>query len=178
VEKAKKINMEGYMSTIQTLVVAVLGGLIGLRLRIPAGALIGSIVASAIYNIMSSKGYIPYNFRLVAQMVVGGYIGLSFSKSSLFQIKSSIMPLIIMVVGMFAFSILLGLFLHKVTDIDLATAMLGTAPGGIAEMSIIADSYGADVSIVASMHLIRIISIVIFLPTIIKKVLVFLLSHQ
>ncbi|MDP3386568.1 MAG: AbrB family transcriptional regulator [Eubacteriales bacterium] len=166
------------MNTVQTLVVAVLGGLIGLRLRIPAGALIGSIVASAIYNIMSSKGYIPYNFRLVAQMVVGGYIGLSFSRNSLSQVKSSLVPLIIMVVGMFAFSLLLGLFLYKVAGIDLATAMLGTAPGGIAEMSIIADSYGANVSIVASMHLIRIVSIVIFLPPIIRKVLVLLLDHQ
>lgn len=165
------------MSTVQTLFVAVLGGLIGLRLRIPAGALIGSIVASALYNILSSKGYIPYNFRLVAQMVVGGYIGLSFSRNSLFQIKSSILPLLLMVVGMFAFSILMGLFLHKVAGIDLATAMLGTAPGGIAEMSILADSYGADVSIVASMHLIRIVSIVIFLPPVIRKVLMLLLNH-
>lgn len=165
------------MNTILTLFVAVLGGLIGLRLRIPAGALIGSIVASAIFNIISSKGYIPYNFRLVAQMVVGGYIGLSFSRNSLFQIKSSIVPLIIMVVGMFTFSILMGLFLHKVAGIDLASAMLGTAPGGVTEMSILADSYGADVSIVASMHLIRIISIVIFLPPIIRKVLMLLLNH-
>ncbi|HBH12026.1 MAG TPA: AbrB family transcriptional regulator [Clostridiales bacterium] len=169
--------MEAYMNTVLTLFVAVLGGLIGLRLRIPAGSLIGSIVASALFNIISSKGFIPYNFRLVAQMVVGGYIGLSFSRSSLLQIKSTILPLIMMVVGMFVFSILMGLFLHKVAGIDLATAMLGTAPGGITEMSILADSYGADISIVASMHLIRIVSIVIFLPPIIRKILVLLLDH-
>lgn len=166
------------MNLVITLLVAFAGGLIGLRLRIPAGALIGSILASAIYNIVFSKGYIPLNFRLTAQMVVGGYIGLSFTRTSLLQMKNNIVPILIMVVGMFVFCIVLGLIIHKVTDIDLVTSMLGTAPGGLTEMAIIGDFLGADIALVATMHIIRISSIVLFLPTVISKVIQLLLKYQ
>lgn len=166
------------MNIILTLIAAVIGGFIGLRLRIPAGALIGSIIASAIFNIITAKGFLPLNFRLAAQMVVGGYIGLSFSRNSLIQIKENIVPLVIMVASLFVFSILLGLLLYKITNIDLITALLGSAPGGLTEMAIIADSYGADISTVATMHLIRIMSVVIFLPAIMRKIIAFFFANQ
>jgi len=165
------------MDVFQTLVVALVGGFIGYRLKIPAGAFIGAMVASALFNIAFARGYLPFNFRLVAQMVVGGYIGLNFSRESIVQIKSSLFPIIFMVIGLFLFSIVLGIIIHKVTDIDLITAMLGSSPGGLTEMSIIADSYGADISTVATMHLIRIMSVVLFLPTIMRKVIELFFSN-
>jgi membrane AbrB-like protein len=163
------------MNVFQTLIIAFIGGIIGMKLKLPGGAFLGAMAASAIFNIVSSKGAIPYNLRLVAQIIIGGYVGLSFTKDSILQMKEIIIPIIAMVMGLFLTSILLGLFLHKVTNIDLLTAMLGSSPGGLTEMSIIADSYGADVSKVAIMHLVRLVSVVSFLPMIVKKIISLLL---
>jgi|LGOV01.1.fsa_nt_gb membrane AbrB-like protein len=127
--------------------------------------------ASAIYNIFTANGYIPLEMRISGQIVIGAYIGLSFSKDSIGQIKELIGPIIVMVIGLFAASILLGLFISKVTGMDLVTSMLGSSPGGLTEMSIIADSYDADVSKVVIMHLTRLIGVVVILPILIRKVI-------
>jgi hypothetical protein len=159
------------MRIIYTLIAASLGGFIGYKLKLPAGTFIGAMVASAIYNIITAGGYIPIEMRLGAQVVIGAYIGLSFSRESLGQIRDMIGPIIVMVIGLFMASILLGLFVSKVTGVDLVTAMLGSSPGGLTEMSIIADSYDADVSKVVIMHLMRLIGVVVILPALIKKVI-------
>ncbi len=44
---------------LMTLLVGTAGGLVGMKTKIPAGALFGAMVATAIYNILSNKGYIP-----------------------------------------------------------------------------------------------------------------------
>jgi hypothetical protein len=159
------------MRIIYTLAAAALGGFVGLKLKLPAGAFIGAMFASAIYNIFTASGYIPYEMRIGAQIVIGAYIGLSFSRDSIGQIKEMIGPILVMVLGLFIASILLGLFVSKVTGIDLVTSMLGSSPGGLTEMSIIADSYEADVSKVVIMHLMRLIGVVVILPALIKKVI-------
>ncbi|SHJ15565.1 hypothetical protein SAMN02745751_01867 [Dethiosulfatibacter aminovorans DSM 17477] len=159
------------MRILYTLAAASIGGLIGLKLKLPAGAFIGAMFASALYNIILGSGYIPFEMRICAQIVIGAYIGLSFSKESIGQIRDMIGPIIVMVLGLFLASILLGLFVSKVTGVDLVTSMLGSSPGGLTEMSIIADSYDADVSKVVIMHLMRLIGVVVILPALIRKVI-------
>ena len=67
------------MNIISTLLIAAAGGLIGIRLKIPAGALIGAMLAVAAFKIGTGKGELPITFRLGAQIVVGGMIGLDLS---------------------------------------------------------------------------------------------------
>lgn len=159
------------MRVLYTLAAASVGGLIGFKLKLPAGTFIGAMFASAIYNIFTASGYIPVEMRLCAQVVIGAYIGLSFSRESMGQIRDMIGPIIVMVLGLFLATILLGIFVSKVTGVDLVTAMLGSSPGGLTEMSIIADSYNADVSKVVIMHLMRLIGVVVILPALIRKVI-------
>ena len=159
------------MNILITLVVAFVGGIIGYKLKIPAGAFIGAMVFAAIYNIITSNGSIPLSFRIAAQIVIGAYVGLNFNKDVIIELKTIILPVIVMVLGLFVACIILGVFISKVTGVDLITAMLGSSPGGLTEMTIIADSYQADTSKVAVMHLIRLVSVVTILPIVIKKVI-------
>ena len=50
-----------------TLLVAIIGGWVGIRFRVPAGAMIGSLVAVAIYNYFSQIGYMPPNLKIIGQ---------------------------------------------------------------------------------------------------------------
>ncbi|MBU5482889.1 AbrB family transcriptional regulator [Clostridium sp. MSJ-11] len=153
---------------IYTLVIALLGGYIGIKAKIPAGALVGAMISVAIYNIYTGKGDIPYNFKLLSQIVVGGMIGLNFTMDSVKQLKSLIFPAIILVVGLTLFSLILGFIIHKITGLDLITSLFSSAPGGITDMTLISEAYGADISKVALLHLMRLVTVITVMPIAIK----------
>ncbi|WP_315114684.1 AbrB family transcriptional regulator [uncultured Clostridium sp.] len=153
---------------IYTLLIALLGGYIGIKAKIPAGALVGAMVSVAIYNIYTGKGDIPYNFKLLSQIVVGGMIGLNFTMDSVKQLKSLILPAVILVLGLTVFSLILGFIIHKVTGVDLITSLFSSAPGGITDMTLISEAYGADISKVALLHLMRLVTVITVMPIAIK----------
>ncbi|WP_051542066.1 AbrB family transcriptional regulator [Clostridium lundense] len=153
---------------IYTLIIASIGGVLGIKLKIPAGALVGSMIAVAIYNIYGGKGAMPSNFKLGAQIVVGGMIGLNFTKESIYALKDIIFPAVILVIGLTLLSILLGFAIYKLTGLDLVTALFSSAPGGITDMTLISEAYGADISKVALLHLMRLLSVITILPFLIK----------
>ncbi len=151
-----------------TLIIAFIGGLIGIKLRIPAGALVGAMVLVAIYNIFNGKADIPANFRLVAQVIVGGLIGLNFTKESVYGLRDLIGPALVLAVGLVVSCVMLGFLISKLTGVDLITAMFSCAPGGIADMTLISEAYGANISKVALLHFVRLITVITILPLIIK----------
>ncbi|MFP3472832.1 AbrB family transcriptional regulator, partial [Micrococcus sp. SIMBA_144] len=54
------------------------------------------------------------------------------------------------------FSFLLAILLTKITSINLATAFLSTAPGGLAEMGVTATIVDADLAMISGYQLFRI----------------------
>lgn len=160
-----------------TLIVAAAGGLLGVKLKIPAGAMIGAMFSVALFNILSGKASIPVNFRLVAQMVVGGMIGLKFTKETIYQLKELIVPAIILVVGFMIFSVALGYLIYKVTGLELMTALFSTSPGGLTDMTLIADAYGAETPKIAVMHMMRLVSVITILPIVIKALTHYIKTH-
>lgn len=153
---------------IYTLIVAAIGGYVGIKLKIPAGAMIGAMVFVAIYNIKTSQGYIPRDFKLVAQVVVGAMLGLNFNMESILALKKLVLPSIVLVVGLTVFSLLLGILIHKITGLDLVTALFSSSPGGLTDMSLLSEAYGAQTHIVALMHLIRLTTVITIFPILIK----------
>ena len=99
---------------------------------------------------------------------------MNFNKNSLAQMKEVFLPALVSVAILLTVGIVVGYILHKVTGIDLITALLGTAPGGLADMTIIAASYGADTIVVASIHLIRLFSVIFLMPIIIRVISTFI----
>lgn len=153
---------------IYTLLVAGLGGFIGIKLKIPAGALVGAMASVAIYNIYTGQGSIPMNFKLIAQIVVGGMIGLNFTMDTVKGLKELLVPSLILVLGLTVFSIFLGFIIYKLTGLDLVTALFSCSPGGLADMTIISEAYGAETPKVALLHLMRLITVITILPWVIK----------
>ena len=64
------------MDTARTFAVGVLGGLLGHVLRLPAGALLGSLVAVAAWNVLSDgRATVPGWLRTPSRVLVGATIG-------------------------------------------------------------------------------------------------------
>lgn len=159
-----------------TLLVACAGGIVGMKLKIPAGAMIGAMIAVAAYHIWCGKGEIPANFKIAAQIIVGGMLGLNFSMDTLYGLKEMALPAIVMLIGLMVLSVILGIVVAKTTGMDLITALFSSAPGGITEMTLASEAYGADTPKVAILHLMRLISVITILPIVIKSVLKWMIS--
>lgn len=155
-----------------TLLVAAIGGYIGIRLKMPAGALVGAMLAVAISNLgFGFSGVIPTNFRTVAQIVVGGILGLSITRQTVAELRTIALPVAVLVFSMIGLSLVAGFILAKVTGWDMATAFFSSSPGGMTEMTLASMSFGADTPKVALLQLVRMISVISLMPLILKWVL-------
>lgn len=153
---------------VYTLIIGAIGGYLGIKLKIPAGALVGSMFLVAIYNIFTGHGHVPKNFKLIAQIVVGAMLGLNFTMDAILELKNLILPAIVLVLGLTIFSILLGILIYKFTGLDLTTALFSSSPGGLTDMTLISEEYGAKTHIVAILHLIRLTTVIAVFPIIIN----------
>ncbi len=154
-----------------TLLFAAIGGILGDKIKLPAGALIGAMVAVGAYNIFGNQAYMPPQFRLGIQILAGAMIGLQINQETLSGLKMLLVPALIMIVSVMAICFTAGFLMYKFTGLDLTTALFASAPGGMTEMSLAADSLGANAPQVALLQLIRLLSVIIILPFLVRFIL-------
>ncbi|PYZ95150.1 hypothetical protein CR194_06450 [Salipaludibacillus keqinensis] len=136
---------------------------------LPAGIMIIPLIMTAMMNIGPMQiPSIPTAIFLGAQLCVGASLGKSISIKDVkyagkFGIVYAGLALILIGVS-FGF----GYILYITTSMDLTTALLSTAPGGLVEMVLTASVVGADPAIVSSLQLTRIIFIILFVPAALK----------
>lgn len=153
-----------------TLLVAVGGGVIGIHTRMPAGALVGAMVAVALFNITGKTGVMPPWTKYAAQILIGALVGLRIRPEFLGELKQLVVPALILAIGMMAWAVVLGIVIHKVSGIDIVTALFSTSPGGLSDMTIIAQAAGADTPKVVILHLTRLVTVIAAFPWIIRGV--------
>lgn len=156
------------MGLIVTLIIGMIGGLLALRLKVPAGAMVGSMLSVALFNIITGETYFPQDLRVITQIAAGAFIGSGIKKKDVLDLRLMIKPAILMVSSMIVLDLFLGYIMFKITDIDLITSLFACAPGGIVDMSLISTDLGADSSKVALLQMVRIMCIYTLLTPIIK----------
>ncbi len=160
------------INIIITLIVALIGGLIALRLKIPAGAMIGSMFFVALLNVTTGSAFMPIEVKIFTQIIAGLFIGTNIRRDDVIAFRSMIKPAIITVFLILCFSLGMGMILHKISGYDFITAMFACAPGGLVDMTLISYDMGADTSVVSILQLVRLISVIGLFPPIINWVIV------
>jgi membrane AbrB-like protein len=158
------------MNLILTLIIGMIGGLIALKFKIPAGAMIGAMLAVALFNIITGDAYLPQNVKIVTQIAAGAYIGSGVRKKDVLDLRFMIKPAILMVSGMIILDLFMGYIMYKITEIDLVTSLFACAPGGLIDMSLISNDLGADSAKVAILQLVRLMSVLIIFPPMMKLI--------
>lgn len=153
-----------------TLLVGLTGGTLFLKLKFPAGAMVGAMVLVAIFSVVTGKAEMPLNVRVVTQMVAGAFIGASVQYKDLLALKKILLPAFLMMFMMISLDVFMGYLMYRATDLDLTTALMASAPGGIMDISLIAADIGADSSKVALLQLMRLMTVMAFFPMMIKKI--------
>jgi len=157
----------GYIAL--TLFIAAVGGLVALKLRIPAGALIGSMVLVAIAQGSGAQlGSLPAWTRTGVQIVLGAVIGLSITPQVVQDLRQIALPAVILAVTLLTTGLITGWVISKISRLDIITSLFSSAPGGMTDMVLLSSVLGADAPKVAALHLIRVVSVLIVMPPLLR----------
>lgn len=159
------------MEFLLTIVVAVIGGKIAMKLKIPAGAMIGAMILVSIFNLIFGIATMPQEYKILTQIATGSFIGARIKKEDILGLKQVFKPAIVIVSCMGIMNFILGYILYKNSSLDLTTALFSTAPGGMMDMSLIAHELNADSAKVVIFQLVRLISVIGVIPIFLKKII-------
>lgn len=147
------------------------GGFLLMRLKFPAGLLVGAIVAASAFSVYSGGIQVPSFFSVLLQIISGTLIGSSFSRKDLTAVGKLLIPSSLFIIGMVLTNLLMGTLISLLSPLDLITALAGTIPGGMTTSFIMADQLGADVPTVAVMHMSRLLFSLMLFPSLITFLL-------
>lgn len=144
-----------------------LGWLGGTFLRIPAAQLVGPLALSGTAHVTGLVSSMPpAEFVAAAQIALGAAIGARFVGIGFGDIWRIIIISIGAALIMVFVAVVFAIILSLVSETPTTELFLALAPGGLAEMSIIALSFGTAAAFVSTHHIVRIIILVIIAPTI------------
>ncbi|QGG80458.1 hypothetical protein GH975_07675 [Litorivicinus lipolyticus] len=135
---------------------------LGRAARIPAPSVLGPMIVAAVAGIGFGWHMTPPIWALtVAQALIGWSLARRFAGSTARQTWISMRHVVgqlMLILPVWVASVALGLWL---TALDGKTLMLSLAPGGQAEMALLAWLIGADASYVVILHLLRVVLVVV-----------------
>ena len=151
---------------------AILGAILGVRLRLPAPTFLGPLILSAAVHLAGlTESAPPGLLVLAAQVVLGTILGCRFQgippamlwSAGLLSLGATVLTLALAAVA--------GLAMQSWAGVGLDQAMLALAPGGLTEMGLIALAIHADVAFVALHHVVRILLVIVLAPVLFRWVL-------
>ncbi|WP_080875643.1 AbrB family transcriptional regulator [Oceanobacillus timonensis] len=134
-------------------------------IKVPTAYLLGPVFFIMICNLLSIQvPVMPENLLHIAQLFIGIYVGLLLERDKLKKMKSHIAYAIGSCVILISVAFFISEWMaHQF--MDFATSFLSVVPGGVDQMGIIAASIQAEVTVVTSFQLFRIIFLsVIIIP--------------
>lgn len=154
--------------SLQLLALGLAGALAADWLGIPAGLLIGAMLAVACAKLAGiNLGKVPLLYDEGGKILLGTAIGATFNRRVLLQLGALLPSAIVATLAMIAIGLFLGWLLAQITHLDIATGLFSLTPGGIAEMVAVAQEIGASATVVATLQFVRLSSVVILAPAII-----------
>ncbi len=144
---------------------AVLGLMLGRVVHLPASQLVGPLILSALATVTGLLDlHLPFWLIATAQLVIGTTLGLRFQGTNLALLRRCAWLSALSVCFMLLTGAAFALVLQALTGIAFLHLLISFAPGGVAEMSIVALSLAANPALVSLHHIARILMTVIELP--------------
>lgn len=137
----------------------------GKFVRLPAYALMGPFILSAVFHAIGwTTAQTPYALVVLAQIVVGASLGTRFSGYSLRHIKKLFLKSIALSGLLLAIAAGFAFFLWQLTGIAYYALFLALVPGGMIEMSLIALALNIDVGFVTTHAIVRAFVVILIAP--------------
>jgi membrane AbrB-like protein len=138
-------------------------------LNLPAALLLGPMAMAIVFAARDKPLIIHRNLFYLAQGVVGSMIARAIPASIFVEIAKNWPLFIASIFSVIIASSLLGWLLTRFQVLPGSTAIWGSSPGAATAMTLMAESYGADVRLVAFMQYLRVV-IVAVAATIVARI--------
>jgi membrane AbrB-like protein len=137
---------------------AVVGFVVARAVKLPAGQIVGPIIASATaHGVGLTEAAPPVIVVAIAQLVIGITLGLRFQGLEPRDLMRFLGLSVVSVAAMLGLGVLLALPVAAMGTAPMAVMVLSLAPGGVVEMGLIALSLQASPIFVTAHHLVRIL---------------------
>ena len=166
------VSADAMPSLITLLVYALAGsgvGLLALRTGLPGAPLAGALIGAAVVS-MSGRMDVaewPPGTRTALQIGIGTVIGTGLTRTSLEQLQDLWRPAVLITLTLVMTGLVVGLWASRLLGVDPLITLLGAAPGGISGMSLVGEDYGVGAA-VAALHAVRLITVLLVLPLVVK----------
>ena len=163
--------MSSSLGLLWYLVLGLLGGLLGAKLKIPAGVLIGAMLTIICFKILVNVQWeIPRSFAFILQVFVGIGVGAAFQPELVQVMKKIALPVIISCVILVGTGVILAIIFTRLGLVDFGTAYLGTSPGAMSALVVLAFDSQAQPMLVVCFHFIRVVFVILTAPLIFKLI--------
>jgi membrane AbrB-like protein len=151
-----------------------IGGIVGYRLPVPAGVLVGTLVAVGIGGggvalLGLPQLAIPPETYGLLQILLGMLVGFRMTRVELREGARALLPASLLAVVIISASVGAALVAVQLTFLDPVTALFAAAPGGLTEMTAVGASFGADGAAVASVQLVRVLLAVAVVDVVLQR---------
>ncbi|SPH16939.1 hypothetical protein DEA8626_00453 [Defluviimonas aquaemixtae] len=137
---------------------AVVGAVIGVRLKLPAGHVLGPILLSGAAHVAGLTQAVPPGWLIAAtQVVIGTSLGVRFAGMPKRRILDAALLALANAVVTIGGAVVLSLSIAGIVGEPARTIFLAFAPGGLVEMGLIALSLNMSILYVTAHHLVRIV---------------------
>lgn len=152
------------------LAIGFVGALVFLHFRLPLAWMLGPMTACTIFSLLGARVEAPTIVMPVMTIVIGVMLGSGFSPGLIGQLQNWLVPLTGLVVSLILGGLACFLYLRLIVGLSLPDAFFAGMPGGLVEMVIMGEQYGANGRTVALIHSCRILLVVLTLPFFIQIV--------
>jgi uncharacterized protein len=133
-----------------------MGGVLGHLSGFPAGALLGSVMTVGTVGLVrDAEANVPKPMRVSARILIGTVIGSIMTLELLASLGGKAVWAVAFTVVMIAAGLLCAVVLSRLGRVDRKTAIIACSPGGLSEMTALADELGARSDLVLAVHLFR-----------------------
>ena len=152
------------MNWVLTLLAGVAGWQLAARWKLPAPAMLGSMLAVGLTNILFDYAALPMAVKVFAQAISGAFIGMQIGRKDVARMRGLIVPFLLLAVMLTVNTFVVGIAIQKLCGWDWITALLSCVAGGVTDISLIAMEMDADVGTVAMMQTARLVGVLLFFP--------------
>jgi len=153
------------------LTVGLVGGFLGLWSRLPAGTMLGAVLAVICFKLyMSGSWETPQSYGFFCQVLLGVLIALTYTPGMFKALGDLLLPMVLTTVLLMICGVFIALIIAKFWHLDLRTAYIATSPGGMSALVPMSADIKVNTALIACFHFFRIFLVVFTAPFIFKLI--------
>lgn len=137
------------------------------QFNVPLGWMLGAMLASGCIAATQGPPFaLPPAMQRAGLVVLATSTGLTVTSEAIAMLWQWIPTILVTIVVLVIISTLASVLYARIGGVSGSTAFFSLMPGGVVEMAILGQRYDANQSVISVMHALRVVMIVVILPTV------------